>query len=161
MDKLIEKFVKKEGKNLLLIDMPTGTGKSTKVMDFISKYIHSEKNPKKILYITGLKKNLNEVEFKKRLKDDVLFLNNNTDTLIENYKKVNDSISLSIKENPITKKLERLLKVFEGVASNDVRQETRNIIESEIERGFRGLIENEISVNKSTGKKRTLQEKKS
>ena len=84
---------------LLLIDMPTGTGKTYNSVEFIYKNYKNVKN--KIIFITNLKKNLpikNLKEFFEKdnklddFEKDVLFLDNNVDTLIDHFNEVKNLI---------------------------------------------------------------------
>ena len=63
MKELIGKFCEAtdDDRNLLLIDMPTGTGKTHKVLDYIAEYVRRG-GEKKIFFITTLKKNLPSME---------------------------------------------------------------------------------------------------
>jgi hypothetical protein len=161
MKKLIEKFIyNSQSSGLLLVDMPTGLGKSTNVRKFIKDYINNSENKKKILYITGLKKNLEEEKFRKEFGNDVLFLNNNTDTLIENYTKVKDRLPKQIYSNRLTKRLESLINTINTTSDYNLKNEARNIISEDIEKEFRGLLENIINVDAKTGKKLSLSAKK-
>lgn len=96
MQTLLNDFCFSEEKaGLLLVDLPTGTGKTHNAVEFIYRNYKKVKN--KIIYITNLKKNLpiNKLKefFEKdnRLDDfekDVLFIDNNVDTLIDHFNEV-------------------------------------------------------------------------
>jgi len=104
MQKLLCDFCFSDKKaGLLLLDLPTGTGKTYNAVKFI--YDNYEKVKNKIIFITNLKKNLPIEELKKffekdnRLKDfdrDILFLDNNVDTLIDHFREVEDFIPYSM-----------------------------------------------------------------
>ena len=93
MQKLLNDFCfSDKNAGLLLVDMPTGTGKTYNVINFIFKNYQRVKN--KIVFITNLKKNLPVNELKalfeqngllKQFEQNVLFLDNNVDTLIDNF----------------------------------------------------------------------------
>lgn len=57
MEESITKFINSTPNGLYLIDMPTGTGKTTKAIDYIFNHIE---NSRKIFYITSLNKNIDE-----------------------------------------------------------------------------------------------------
>lgn len=161
MKELIKKFIYNSDSNgLLLVDMPTGLGKSTNVRKFMREYIDNLDNKKKILYITGLKKNLEEETFVKEFGDDVLFLNNNADTLIQNYNKVKDKLPRELLSNKIVKRLDSLINTITTTTDYSLKIEARNLIADDIERDFRTLLENLINIDKKTNKKLSLAKKK-
>ena len=96
MQTLLNDFCFSEEKaGLLLVDLPTGTGKTHNAVEFI--YRNYEKVKNKIIFITNLKKNLPIAKLKEffekdnRLDDfekDVLFIDNNVDTLIDHFNEV-------------------------------------------------------------------------
>lgn len=96
MQELLKKFCFLEEKaGLLLVDLPTGTGKTHNAVEFI--YRNYEKVKNKIIFITNLKKNLPIVKLREffekdnRLSDfekNVLFIDNNVDTLIDHFNEV-------------------------------------------------------------------------
>ncbi|MBP5503966.1 MAG: DEAD/DEAH box helicase family protein [Bacteroidales bacterium] len=61
MIKLLERYCldKDNDTGLLLLDMPTGTGKTHSVLEFIKQYLKENKE-KKIFFVTTLKKNLDD-----------------------------------------------------------------------------------------------------
>ncbi len=98
MYKCISDFAKDQRENgLLLLDMPTGFGKTYSVVKFIADFIADDNNRgKKIFFITTLKKNLPLEELRERLgksghahlfEERVLKLESNVDTAINNYSK--------------------------------------------------------------------------
>lgn len=80
---------------LLLIDMPTGFGKTYNVLDYIYNASINEANAhKKIFFITTLKKNLPEKELEQRFKENgqidlfkekYLFIDSNVDSVLKNF----------------------------------------------------------------------------
>lgn len=100
MQTLLNNFCFSEEKaGLLLIDLPTGTGKTHNAVEFIYRNYKKVKN--KIIFITNLKKNLPIKKLKEffeqdnRLDDfdkEVLFIDNNVDSLIEHFNDVEDTI---------------------------------------------------------------------
>lgn len=97
MKKILEKFCndKERSKGLLLIDMPTGTGKTYNVAEYIAD--NYEKIESKIFFVTQLKKNLPEDDLRKCFSklgkeseiDDVLLrVENNVENLCINFNAV-------------------------------------------------------------------------
>lgn len=71
MQKIIENFVNQKSNGLMLLDLPTGFGKTTSVIKFIDKFINSNtQSVKRIYFVTNLKKNLPEKRLKKSLGDN-------------------------------------------------------------------------------------------
>ncbi|MCR5461610.1 MAG: hypothetical protein K6E87_00940 [bacterium] len=92
MQKSIENFIKTTDNGLYLIDLPTGTGKTTQAIDYI--YNHMDKNTT-FFYVTSLNKNVDDAYNKLRKKfkdagklnefeDMVLRLYSNSEKIIEN-----------------------------------------------------------------------------
>ena len=95
MQDLLKKFCSTKTNGLLLVDMPTGTGKTYNAVKFI--YENYKNIDNKIIFITNLKKNLPINDLRKffendnRLDDfnkDFLFLDNNVDVLIEHFEDI-------------------------------------------------------------------------
>lgn len=91
MQKSIENFIKVTENGLYLIDMPTGTGKTTQAIDYI--FNHMDKNTT-FFYVTSLNKNVDDAYNKLRDKfnasgklnifdDMVLRLYSNSEQVIE------------------------------------------------------------------------------
>ena len=98
---------------LLLIDMPTGFGKTHNVIDYICEKVKSDPT-QKIFFVTSLKKNLpiNDSNWVDKLKekltpavynDRVLFVDSNSETIIENLLKVEKDIPYEIKYTEVFK----------------------------------------------------------
>ena len=91
MRNILKKYCLDDCENgIVLIDMPTGSGKTYNVIDFI--YNKYKILNKKIFFITPLKKNLGYDDLKKKFfddgkneefKKDVLYIKSNMDMLIE------------------------------------------------------------------------------
>lgn len=92
MQKSIENFIKTTENGLYLIDLPTGTGKTTQAIDYI--YNHMDKNTT-FFYVTSLNKNVDDAynKLQKKFKDAgklnefedmVLRLYSNSEKIIEN-----------------------------------------------------------------------------
>lgn len=68
MKTLLEEYLDNLQKGLLLLDMPTGSGKTYAVIDYIASHIQTLKaQQRKILFITPMKKNLPFDELKASL----------------------------------------------------------------------------------------------
>ncbi len=71
MLKCIENFVKSKGNGLMLLDLPTGFGKTTSVVNFINDFITN--NPtaiNRVYFVTDLKGNLPDKQLKQLFGDD-------------------------------------------------------------------------------------------
>ncbi len=74
MLQVINKFVNDKENGLFLLDLPTGFGKTTAVLDFIENFVKNESNnQRKIFFITNLKINLPCDKLKERLGDDLFY----------------------------------------------------------------------------------------
>lgn len=106
MYQTIKKYCENDKTNgLILIDMPTGAGKTYTVLNYIYDSIMDPENETKFFFITTLKKNLpvKELEgfFAKHKHTDIyreksLFLDSNVDMVVAN---LNDSVIKSIPED--------------------------------------------------------------
>ena len=100
MQQLLQKFCSEDNNGLMLLDMPTGIGKTYNVIQFIKEYLNN--NPtKNIFFVTTLKKNLEEpfgklqaeFEGKPDLLNMMIRLQSNKDYVKENFDKVKKDIS--------------------------------------------------------------------
>ena len=158
MIEIIKKYCNNTTLNngLLLIDSPTGSGKTHSVMQFICDKVCSDSNTK-IFYITSLKKNLPENDLakmfskigKKKLFDEkFLYINSNFEQVRDNWSKVTNKIPEHIKEYPTYKNLDITLHYLNNLPS-DLRLNTENQLRLDIEPKFRNyiklLLKNEFS----------------
>lgn len=186
MQELLKKFCLSDKTNgLVLIDMPTGTGKTYNAIKFIYNSYKQVKN--KIIYITNLKKNLPYYDLKKYFENDnnlndfekdVLFLDNNVDFLIDNFEKIEkeipfdkfskDGIIYNVKNcvhiiSSLKKSLEnKTIKDYNSIGSKEnayliINQERENL-KDKYERDFRLVIEEILNYDEK-GAKRTKAEK--
>lgn len=187
MQTLLEKFCFSGPDNgLLLVDMPTGTGKTYNAVEFIYENYQDVKN--KIIFITNLKKNLPFNDLRKKFQKDnrldefnknVLFLDNNVDTLIENFNKVEKfipkdifgkngtlynvkrcvNIINTIKENLKNPKSKAVTEEF-GSKENAyfIMSQAKEDLKERYEQEFRLIIEDELKYD-GNGKRRTKAEK--
>lgn len=100
MQQLLQKFCSDDNNGLMLLDMPTGIGKTYNVVQFIKEYLNN--NPtKNIFFVTTLKKNLEEpfgklqAEFENKpdLSNMMIRLQSNKDYVKDNFDKVKKDIS--------------------------------------------------------------------
>ena len=171
---------------LMLIDMPTGSGKTYFVIEYI--FNHFEKfaeEGKKIFFITSLKKNLPIQQLYKYFQDNgrddfnkhVLFLDSNADCLINNFDKVKSNIPSEFKDVDLFRRINDNIqtiniykkrldgKLQDGSKEEDfeglyfLAQKAKESISEELEPQFRRLIEAKISID-GEGKRRTKAQKK-
>lgn len=186
MQKLLQKFCFSDLKNgLMIIDMPTGTGKTHNTIEFI--YKNYEKIENKIIFITNLKKNLPLDKLQNLFKKDgkledfnkyVLYLDNNVDTLIENFKDVESQIPKDkYSKNNIFNNIKNSVKIintlkeslskktkqdFNSIGSKEsayfIMNQAREDLKEKYEKEFRELIEENLRFDEQ-GKKRTKAQK--
>lgn len=185
MQDLLKKFCSTKTNGLLLVDMPTGTGKTYNAVKFIYENYKNVDN--KIIFITNLKKNLpindlrNFFEHDNRLDDfnkDFLFLDNNVDVLIEHFEDIENSIPanmfsdggilhdikksvqlISVLKNSIKNKTDQY-DVSNEMANNAyfIIKQTQEDLRDKYEKKFRNLIEEKLSFDEK-GNKRTKAQK--
>ncbi|MCH5171569.1 MAG: hypothetical protein J1F31_01880 [Erysipelotrichales bacterium] len=176
-------FSEKKG-GLLLIDMPTGIGKTHDAIEFIYENYKKAKN--KIIFITNLKKNLPIADlqeyFKKdnrldEFENDVLFLDNNVDTLIDHFDEVKTLIPRDkFNKNGILNNVETCINIIHTLkpALNKRKDMARDIVSKDntifiinqakenlrdkYEKEFRLVIEEVLKID-ADGKKRTKAQK--
>lgn len=144
---------------LLLIDSPTGSGKTHSVMQFICDKVCNDLNTK-IFYITSLKKNLPENDLakmflekgKKNIFDEkFLYIHSNFEQIKETWSKVIDEIPEYIKKDTTYKNLDKTLYCLNKLP-NDLKADTEERLRMDIEPKFRKyvrtLIKREFSNSK-------------
>ena len=129
---------------LLLLDMPTGTGKTYSVIQFIKEYLKTD-NKKKIFFVTTLKKNLDDPfkdlmevlkdEDDKSLQESVFRVLSNKEYAIKQFAEIKNHI----KQSEITNSDE--YKSFNALNSAKVGLDAYG----DIELKFRKLIGNVLS----------------
>lgn len=156
---LLEKYcdiATPERTGLLLLDLPTGFGKTYETLKFI--YDNYQKSDKKIVFLTELKKNLpHDTTLKKffekdnRLADfeqDVVFINSNVDCVLENLISNEKEIPEFVKESQEYKTLRRNINDFQSLSkkkdetSNRLSERIKAEIQKENEPAFRQFISN-------------------
>lgn len=174
MKKILEDFCNNKdiAKGLLLIDMPTGTGKTYKVAEYIAN--NYEKIKGKIFFVTQLKKNLPEEEIRRCFKalgkeDDVdnvlLRVENNVDNLCANFNSVKKELHEYIGDNLLLIKIEREVNLINGTKNINednmfLVQQARDDLQNELERDLRNKVTAYLTYDEK-GKERTKAQKKS
>lgn len=175
MFKSIENFVETKNKGLMLLDLPTGFGKTTSVIKFIKNFINSDSmNLKRIYFVTNLKNNLPEKELEKLLdkkyNDYCLYLKPYWQSVTEKWKYVeitNSDILSSEEYKNLKLDIETLNKFkrdrdnlrVKNDFGNEYKQIKRlikayeNKIEKDTEIKFRNFIKKNYLYNKSTNDK--------
>lgn len=123
-------FENLEKTGLLLLDLPTGFGKTYEVLKYIYE-VYTESN-RKILFLTDLKKNLPHDTLLKRFfeeknqllefEKDVVFINSNVDCVIENIPNLTTQIPEDIKETEEYKNLLNYLQFYTDLENKRNKQ---------------------------------------
>lgn len=105
MLKSIENFVESKDNGLMLLDLPTGFGKTTSVINFIKNFINNDSQVvKRVYFVTNLKSNLPEKQLKELFgnayNDYCLYLKPYWQSVTEkwNYIQINNSEILNSDE---------------------------------------------------------------
>lgn len=173
--KCIEDFVKTKENGLMLLDLPTGFGKTTSVIEFIKKFVNSDFSTiNRIYFVTNLKSNLPEMQLKELLGDKYnyhcLYLKPYWQSVTENWKYAKiDSVEITNSDEYKNLKLdidtlykfksdkERLKKAHEfGKEYKQIKKLIKSYekkIENDTEVKFRQFIKKNYFYNKSTNDK--------
>lgn len=140
---------------LLLIDMPTGFGKTHNVIEYICEKVKSDP-AQKIFFVTSLKKNLpiNDSNWVDKLKkkltpvvynDRVLFIDSNTDTIIDNLLKIENSIPTEIRLTDIYISMKREVEFIVNTPkySTPIKEHLRREAEPKFRRYLAALLKKE------------------
>lgn len=147
---------------LLLFDPPTGSGKTHNVLQWIYENykIHCVEG-RKIFFITNLKKNLPYEELRdnffspdNKLEDfdkNVMFLDSNSDCLINNFKEIDNSINDYFKNQAIYYKIKGVVnqihKYQKKIGFSDFVTSLKDDLRTNYEPDFRRKIENFLKEN--------------
>ena len=164
MKEILNEYCTQPNHGLLLLSMPTGSGKTYNVLNFIySNYKEFAAQSRKILFITNLKKNLPIDELKKSFinggKADefekyVLFIDSNVDTVINNLLSVEGEIPELFKTESY-KKLKNYIEICQNrQLPNSVKADFETEIRKNLEPAFRKLIKHTLDKNFKTKKER-------
>lgn len=145
MIELLNKYCieNKNDTGLMLLDMPTGSGKTYNVLQFIKNYL-KQNTDKKIFFVTTLKKNLddpykdliNDLDKDPNLKDTVFRVLSNKEHAIKNFERVKSSIRIKeIRYSDQFKSFDALIKI-----ASDKPE-----LFGDIERDFRYLVSKVLS----------------
>lgn len=151
MYKTIQKYIENNDiKNgLLLLDLPTGSGKTHNVLDYIYDAVKNGCT-KKFFFVTTLKKNLPREDMKNRyvrdgrdkeFDEDVLFINSNYETVLSTFTEALEyKIPLEIKNTEEYKEFQSYIK---GIRAFDDKAYNNNNfnIKSSFEDQFRRFVE--------------------
>ena len=121
----VTKFVQQNANGLMLVDMPTGGGKTYQTKEIISKYIRGEifSNIPRIIYITPLRKNVDDLysdlqeEFKDNLElldSYVLRLYPNYECVINNLVEVEELIPNEVRNKDSYKNLKKQIDLYKN-----------------------------------------------
>ena len=100
-------FEKMVDNGLVLFPLPTGSGKSFTIFNFICRMLTEKKIKDKIVFVTSLKKNLQLEELQEHFdnpqkaaifKEKVLFIKSNLDCVLDNLIKIDQTIPSTIRE---------------------------------------------------------------
>lgn len=173
MKKLIKQFCENSNRDngLLLIDMPTGMGKTYAVTKYIAE--NYENIEGKIFFITQLKKNLPQDDLRKRFEEigkadefEKLFLRveNNVDNLCENFDAVKNSLLKYIQDKQFIYKVEREVHIInrkDSISEEDwlLVQQAKDDLSNASEKRLRDLVVEYLRYD-ANGAERTRSEKK-
>jgi hypothetical protein len=164
MEEILNEYCKQSYPGLLILSMPTGSGKTYNVLSFIyNNYKEFAAQKRKIFFITNLKKNLpikelrnhfsrngNEDDFEK----NVLFIDSNSQVVINNLLLVDDEIPDQFK----TESYSALKSYIKICQNNALPQSIKKTLETEIrkklEPAFRNFFEKKLHENFKTKKSR-------
>ncbi|CAM4044952.1 DEAD/DEAH box helicase family protein [Psychrobacter arenosus] len=103
MKTILEHYLQPENLGLLLLDMPTGSGKTYSIIEYIATHIDTlRQTNRKIIFITPLKKNLPLKDLKRRLQAhgkseyferEVLFVQSTKDAFIAHFSECEHDIA--------------------------------------------------------------------
>lgn len=171
----IENFVVSKDNGLMLLDLPTGFGKTTSVINFIEKFINNQSPViKRVYFVTNLKSNLPEKQLKElfgnKYQDYCLYLKpywqsvtekwkyveiDNSDIVnSDEYKNLNLDIETLYKFREDREKLKEAKKFdYEYKQTKKLIKSYEQKIEKDTEVKFRQFIKKNYLYNKSTNDK--------
>ena len=160
---IIKRYVENENENgLLLVDMPTGSGKTYSAIEFIyNSCMNPDNSERKYIFVTTLKKNLPFEDLEKRFieagqrelyKEKVLFIDSNIDSVIDGWSaEVARLIPSEIRKTDEYKIFKSDLE-FVKRQRNEKKSELRDFLASieanlrdKSERNFRKLVSDMLS----------------
>lgn len=164
-------FNKMQDNGLLLLPMPTGSGKTYTVHSFISMVLEEGKTDK-IFFVTSLKKNINMEDLKSHFKKDhnlfdekVLWIKSLKDCVIENFESVTTNYTTGFENYDEFKKLKSAIRFYNRNKENGnyvVKENVKNIedsIKDTLEPNFRKKIKSVLKEKFKAEKKRSYSER--
>ncbi|MFK0732613.1 MAG: hypothetical protein ACFKPT_30270 [Gloeotrichia echinulata GP01] len=164
MEEILNEYCKQSNPGLLLLSMPTGSGKTYNVINFIySNYKEFAAQKRKIIFITNLKKNLPLKELEKRFiadvnkdefKDYVLFIDSNYQSVINKLLEVEQEIPDQFKTQDYLR-LKDSIEICKNVQFPQyIKDRVEKEIREDIEPAFREFIKRTLYENFKTKKAR-------
>ena len=160
MQGAVIKFAKRQENGMLLIDMPTGTGKTYQTRGIIKKYLNNEilNEVPLIIYVTPLKKNIDDIydeledDFKKNpevFDNNVLRIHANYECVLELLLEKEDEIPNVIKNKESYRNLKNKIVAYNAYKEKnnlpaDVLATSLMEIRKDYEPKFRRDLEEEI-----------------
>ena len=173
MKGLLEKFCndKDRTNGLLLVDLPTGFGKTYTVAQYIAE--NYDKIDGKIIFVTQLKKNFPEDDLRKCFKalgkedvldEQMLIIENNVDNLCKNFGKVKEELKkYNICDKALLWRIEREITILNkedlGEDALFLKQQAREDLQENSERELRNKVTAYL-LRKEDGKERTKKERR-
>ncbi len=166
-------YEKMQNNGLLLLPMPTGSGKTYTVFKFIHDAI-VEKRKDKIVFITSLKKNIDLEGLKDHFKGDeelrlfdenVLLIKSFLECVVDNLLKFSNSINKNVRNSNEYNKLAQSIKfINENSKCNDpnvkeIVEDYRNKIKDTQEPNFRKIVKKYLNDELKKGKIYTYKRK--
>lgn len=164
MQKSIENFIKTTEYGLYLIDMPTGTGKTTQAIEYIFEHYNEKRN---FFYITSLKKNIDDayndlyILFKNAnkesiFKSNVLRIYSNSEKVIEKIEGIPYNSKDEIMHFESFKILKREVESLNKLGNIDpvFKEKLQNEIKEKLEPNFRKDVKSYLNEKKQTKKER-------
>ncbi len=126
MYNIVKRYCENEHNNgLMLLDMPTGAGKTYSVIQYIFDAVQDTKSTRKYFFITTLKKNLPEAELKKhfekegkltQFKEKYLMVDSNSESVINGFSSdIQKSIPYDIKKTEEYQQLEQYISLIKNL----------------------------------------------
>ncbi len=164
MQKSIENFIKTIEYGLYLIDMPTGTGKTTQAIQYIFDHFYEKRN---FFYITSLKKNVEdayndlhdlfkEVGKEETFNSNVLRIYSNSEKVIEKIEEIPYDFKDEVMHFESFKILKREVESLNKLGEIDpvFKEKILNEIKEKLEPNFRKDIKIYLNEKKQTKKER-------
>jgi hypothetical protein len=103
LEEIIKLFINKDN-GLFLLNQPTGSGKTSTISKIVAEFISKKESHKRIIFMTNLKDNLNEIKEKTIQNENTLFINGEEENILEYFEKINEFSKLLKKKDNKYKK---------------------------------------------------------